>query len=288
MKITIQEKIAWKMILPYIIITIFLVIMLLLSNIYLSFTDDHGAWTLKNYQAHLSNVGFYIILFNTAIWTIFSVLGQLLLGLLLAVLLNNIRYGQVFFRSVILILPWATLDIVAGVMWKWMYNDLYGVMNALLEYIPLIASDISWLSSPSMAKISVIIANVWKGFPLATIFFLARMQGIPKDYYDAAEMDGAGSFQRFIHITLPGLRSVFITTTMLTVIWTINYFPLIFIMTSGGPGPYGTETLVTYIYRLGFRLSQHNEAAAAANILFMFIMIIAALFLYKITKEDQS
>jgi len=287
MVLTRQERIAYKMIMPYILAVVLLVAYLLYSNFAISFTGKDGSFHLGHYAEILEDPGFYIILGNTAIWTVFSVAGQMLLGLILALLLNRIRFGQAFFRSIILVLPWATLDIVAGVMWKWMYNDMYGVANDLLSYIPFAPDNVAWLATPAMAKASVIIANVWKGFPLATIFFLARLQGIPSEYYEAAEMDGASTIQQFFNITLPGLKSVMLTTTMLTVIWTINYFPLIFIMTSGGPGQYGTETLVTYIYRLGFRLSEFNEAAATANVLFVIVMLIAGLFLYKITKEDD-
>lgn len=287
MNLTRQEKIAYKMILPYILAVVFLVIYLLYSNFSLSFTDKDGSFYTGYYEDVLQDTGFYIIMMNTAIWTVFSVAGQLFLGLVLALLLHQIRFGQAFFRSIILVLPWATLDIVAGVMWKWMYNDMYGVANDILSYIPFAPDSVAWLATPTMAKVSVILANVWKGFPLATIFFLARLQGISREYYEAAEMDGARTIQKFLHITLPGLKSVMLTTTMLTVIWTINYFPLIFIMTSGGPGRYGTETLVTYIYRLGFRLSEFNQAAATANVLFVIVTLIAGLFLYKITKEDD-
>lgn len=166
-----------------------------------------------------------------------------------------------------------------------MYNDLYGVLNDLLLKMGIIKAYIPWLASPNMAMTSVIIANIWKGFVLAAMFFLARLKGIPAYMYEVAEIDGANIFQRFFSVTLPQLRTVLISTLMLVIIWTINYFPLIYIMTGGGPGN-GTETLVTYIYKISFRFLKYGDAAALSNILFLFILIIVGAFMFWINKEE--
>ncbi|MCF7944840.1 MAG: sugar ABC transporter permease [Spirochaetia bacterium] len=280
-----EEKIAYKMVLPYVVIIMVLVIYLLSSNIISSFADSEGGMTFENYRSIIRSEAFPHILKNTFNWTFFSVLGQISLGLFVAILLNNITQGESFFRSVIIILPWGTLDIVAGVMWKWMYNDLYGVINDILLSTGIINEAISWLASPNMAMTSVIIANIWKGFVLAAMFFLARLKGIPQYLYEAAEIDGAGMVQRFFSVTLPQLKSVFISTLMLAIIWTINYFPLIYTMTGGGPG-YGTETMVTYIYKLSFRFLKYEEAAALSNILFLIILVIVMLFMMILNREE--
>jgi len=177
------------------------------------------------------------------------------------------------------------LDIVAGVMWKWMYNDMYGVLNDVLVKMHIIRDYIPWLATENMAMLSVIIANIWKGFCLSGMFFLAGLQTIPIDLYEAAEIDGANSFKRFWKITIPQLKPVIMTTLMLTTIWTINYFPLIYTMTGGGPG-YGTETIVTYIYKLGFKFMEFNKAASLSNVLFVIIFFIAFLFLRSIAREE--
>jgi multiple sugar transport system permease protein len=224
---------------------------------------------------------------NTAIWTICSVIGQLSLGLLVAILLNQIKKGEVIFRSIILILPWATLDIVAGVTWKWMFNDMYGVINDILFNFGFISDYISWLGQPKTALAAVIIANIWKGFSLSGLFFLAGLQAIPEQLYEAAEIDGANAFQKFTHVTIPQLKPILITTLMFTTIWTINYFPLIYTMTGGGPG-YGTETFVTYIYRTSFKFLEYNKAAALSNLLFLIILFISILYIKVLTKEEKS
>jgi len=282
-----NERMAYNMVIPYVILIVGLILFLIYSNIKLSFVDSNGKFTLSNYAAVFNDALFYKSLSNTFFWVIFSVAGQIILGLIIALLLMQISHGQAIFRSMILILPWATLDIVAGVMWKWMYNDMYGVINDILMKVRIINQYIPWLALPTLAKVSVIIANIWKGFPLSSMFFLARLQEIPEELYEACEIDGGGSINKFLHITLPQLRSVLITTLMLTTIWTINYFPLIYIMTGGGPNN-ATETVVTYIYRLSFKFLEYNRASALSNILFSLILIISGLFLWVINKEQAE
>ncbi|HOJ88230.1 MAG TPA: sugar ABC transporter permease [Pseudothermotoga sp.] len=279
-----EEKIALRMVMPYVLIIVAFVVLLLISNIVMSFSTIDGKFTFENYKAIFTDNVFYKSVFNTCIWVFGSVAGQILLGLLIALLLTQIKRGQVFFRSVILILPWATLDIVAGVMWKWMYNDMYGVLNDILVKIGLAKDYIAWLATPKMAMLAVIIANIWKGFCLSGMFFIAGIQTIPQELYEAAEIDGANAYRRFWNVTIPQLKPVLITTLMFTIIWTINYFPLIYVMTGGGPN-YGTETIVTYIYRLSLRFLEYNKAAALSNILFVIVFTIAYLFTRRMAKE---
>lgn len=272
------------MVMPYVLIIVAFVFFLLISNVIMSFSDNHGRFTLQNYISIFNDNVFYKSVLNTCVWVFGSVVGQIALGLVVALLLTQIKRGQVFFRSVILILPWATLDIVAGVMWKWMYNDMYGVLNDILVKIGLASDYIPWLATPKMAMLAVIIANIWKGFCLSGMFFIAGIQTIPQELYEAAEIDGANAYRRFWNVTIPQLKPVLITTLMFTIIWTINYFPLIYVMTAGGPN-YGTETIVTYIYRLSLRFLEYNKAAALSNILFVIVFTIAYFFTRKMAKE---
>lgn len=286
-KISRNERIAYNMVVPYVVLIVGLILFLIYSNIQLSFADSGGKFTLSNYSTVFTDSLFYKSLSNTFFWVVFSVAGQIILGLFIALLLMQISHGQAIFRSLILILPWATLDIVAGVMWKWMYNDMYGVINDILMKARIINQYIPWLALPTLAKVSVIVANIWKGFPLSAMFFLARLQEIPDELYEACEIDGGGAINKFFHITLPQLRSVLLTTLMLTTIWTINYFPLIYTMTGGGPNN-ATETIVTYIYRLSFKFLEYNRASALSNILFFLILIISGLFLWAINKDQAE
>ena len=285
MKLRREETIAYTMVVPYVAIIVVLIAALLSSNAVTSLTARDGTLTLEHYRDTLGADVFPTILKNTVTWTCLSALGQILLGLVIALLLNTITAGQSLFRTVIIILPWGTLDIVAGVMWKWMYNDLYGVINDVLQHGGIIADPIAWLADPGMAMAAVVIANVWKGFVLAAMFFLARLRGIPEYLFEVAEIDGAGTIGRFFHVTLPQLRGVLLTTTLLVLVWTINYFPLIFIMTGGGPAN-GTETLVTYVYKLSFRFLEYGRAAALSTVLFRIILAVTAIFMVVINREE--
>ena len=287
MKLRREETIAYTMVVPYVAVIVVLIAALLSSNAVTSFTARDGTLTLEHYRDTLGDDVFPTILKNTVTWTCLSALGQILLGLVIALLLNTITAGQSLFRTVIIILPWGTLDIVAGVMWKWMYNDLYGVINDVLQHGGIIDDPIAWLADPGMAMAAVVIANVWKGFVLAAMFFLARLRGIPEYLFEVAEIDGAGTIGRFFHVTLPQLRSVLLTTTLLVLVWTINYFPLIFIMTGGGPAN-GTETLVTYVYKLSFRFLEYGRAAALSNVLFLIILAVTAIFMVVINREEAE
>lgn len=287
MKLRREETIAYTMVVPYVAVIVVLIAALLSSNAVTSLTARDGTLTLEHYRDTLGDDVFPTILKNTVTWTCLSAFGQILLGLVIALLLNTITAGQSLFRTVIIILPWGTLDIVAGVMWKWMYNDLYGVINDVLQHGGIIDDPIAWLADPGMAMAAVVIANVWKGFVLAAMFFLARLRGIPEYLFEVAEIDGAGTIGRFFHVTLPQLRGVLLTTTLLVLVWTINYFPLIFIMTGGGPAN-GTETLVTYVYKLSFRFLEYGRAAALSNVLFLIILAVTAIFMVVINREEAE
>lgn len=280
-----EESTAYKMILPYVVIILVLIVYLLAANIRSSFMQPDGSFGFGNYLAVMGHEHFGRIVFNTVAWTVFSVAGQVTLGLIVAILLNNATKAQTLLRTAIIILPWGTLDIVAGVTWRWMYNDIYGVINAVLRMGGIIEGPFSWLGTPNMALTAIIIANIWKGFVLPAMFFLARLKGIPAQLYEVAEMDGASRIRRFFHVTMPQLRSVMLTTIMLAIVWTINYFPLIYIMTGGGPR-FGTETLVTHIHRLGFRFLERDLAAALSNMLFIVILSIIMIFLIFLNREE--
>ena len=282
-----SQILGYKLVIPYIFVVGIPVLYFLLNNLLTSFQNENFPFTFENYREIFAAPLTLKIFANTTLWVLGSVVGQFFLGLCVALLLHSIHFGQAFYRSIILILPWVTLDIVAAVSWKWMYNDLYGVFNDLLLRSGIIEQPVSWLGSKNMALFSVILANIWKGFSLAGLFILARLQGIPVSLYEAARIDGANMLQCFFRITVPQIRVVCLSILMLMVIWTINYFPLIFIMTSGGPN-FSTETVVTYIYRLRFRFFEEGQAAALSNILFLVILGVSLVFLQSMTKEAEE
>jgi len=162
---------------------------------------------------------------------------------------------------------------------------MYGVFNDVLVHLGILRDYLPWLADPILAKIGVIIANAWKGFSLSAMFYLAALQTVPREMYEAAKIDGAGPLNRFRFITLPVIKPVILTTLMLITIWTINYFPLIFIMTGGGPGM-ATETLVTFAYRVGFRFLDFSLSAVVSTITFLIILAISTIYAFFIFRRE--
>jgi multiple sugar transport system permease protein len=192
---------------------------------------------------------------NTFVFTVGSISFKLLLGLCAALLLN----AQKRFRNVLtalVLLPWIVPSVVQALAWRSIYDPLFGGLNPILQGIGLIKEPLSWLADPKMAMASVIVVNVWAGIPFFTVNMLAGMQSIDKELYEAAEIDGANAWQRFLHITLPGLRYVIAVATLLSTIWTFNGFETIFLLTGGGPGTattvYSIKAYTTAIRGLRF------------------------------------
>lgn len=275
-------------ILPYLVFLLILVVYPILENLIISFQNKSGVFV--NYAEILHDRIFLKVVFNSLLWTFSSVILQFFIGLGIALLLNQPIKGKAIFRTIMLVLPWATPDVVAGVAWKWMYNDMYGVFNDILVKIGLINNYLPWLGFPNLARAGVIIANVWKGFPLSAMFYLAALQTVPQSLYEAANIDGANAWQKFLHVTIPIIRPVIFTTIMLTTIWSINYFPLIYTMTGGGPAN-ATDTFVTFAYKNAFKFLNFNRAAAIANISFVVVLIITIfyiLFMFRGMKESEK
>jgi multiple sugar transport system permease protein len=275
---------AYVYMLPYVIIVVCLIIFPFIWNVSLSFESDNSF--LSNYQEKFSDIIFGKVFSNTLIWTFFSVFFQLIIGLNIAILLNQKIKGIALFRALILILPWAIPDIVAAIAWKWMYNDLYGVFNDILLRFNIINRPIAWLGNISLAMPSIIVANIWKGFAMSAMFYLAALQSINNEIIEAAKVDGANNFAIYRHLLLPHLQPTIISTVILTIIFTINYFPLIFSMTGGGPY-HSTDTLVTWSYQLGFRFLKFNESATVSTINFLFILIFSIAYSYIFFRKEK-
>ncbi|WP_398780206.1 carbohydrate ABC transporter permease [Streptomyces sp. NBRC 110611] len=214
---------------------------------------------LDNYQAVLTDGVFWDRLGWTVVWTVSCVGLTFLIALTLANMLNRKLRGRTFYRLA-LILPWAIPAFVSVFTWRMLYNEKHGILNKLLAGGGL--DGIPWLNDPTWAKLSVIAVNVWLGVPFMIVALLGGLTSIPGELYEAAEMDGASAWQRFRHITLPGLRAVSSTVILLSTIWTFNMFPVIFLLTRGGPGD-ATEILVTYAYRLSFVDSPRDFSGSA-------------------------
>lgn len=218
---------------------------------------------------------FRTVVINSVMFTACSVAGKVLLGMVMALVLNaRIRFRGLFRGW--LLFPWVAPTFVTALTWRWMYDGTAGVFNYMLLNTGLISEPIAWLGDSLTAMGAVIATNIWRGFPFFGVSLLAAMQAIPADLYEAAEVDGASTWQKYLNITLPGVRTTLIVTTMLSTIWTFNDFQIVFLMTGGGPA-YATHLFATYAYKVGFEGSRIGYAAAISFLLtpILIVMILA-------------
>ncbi|MEV4413338.1 sugar ABC transporter permease [Catellatospora sp. NPDC049609] len=247
-----------------------------------------NAWQyigLDNYADVLSGkVGrFWQWLGITLIWTVGCVVFHYALGLGLAVLLNRPIRGRGVYR-VLLILPWAVPAFVSAFAWRFMFNEKFGLINSLLEAAGI--SRVEWFADWKTSLLTAIVANIWLGVPFMMVTLLGGMQTIPTEQYEAAEIDGATAWQRFVNITLPGLRSVSMTVLLLGTIWTFNMFPVIFLVNGGGPAGQ-TEILVTGAFRSAFEGIRNYSMASTYGVLILSILLVFSV-LYRRALRKQG
>ena len=277
-------------VLPYILIAPVVIYILCVMvfpfcwALYVSFTDKRigvdGAFVgLRNYIELLRDPIFLMSIVRTFIFTGGSVILKLIFGIAMAVVLNEKLRCRNIVRS-ILLLPWTLPTVVVVLVWQWMFSDVGGVLNALLQMAGL-SKPVLWLAKPGMAMFSVILVNVWKGTPFIALSVLAGLQNISPEYYEAASIDGATVIQKFVRITLPLLRDVIFLAALMTTIWTLNNFEVIWLLTKGGPSN-ATNVAAVYSYITAFR-NNNLSKAISISVLFLPIMII---LINKITKKS--
>ncbi len=230
---------------------------------------------LQNFARILAKPEFRTIIWNTAIWTVVSLILRFVIGFVAALLMDTGMKGMTLFRIATLV-PWVVPSIVAANTWRWIYNTDNGLLNSVLRRInPAWAAN--WLGDQHLALGSVILAYTWMGFPFIMLMLVAGMQGIPKDYKEAAQIDGANAFQVFCHITLPSLKKIIVILAVLELINGFNAFDLLYTMTAGGPGV-SSEILGLFIYRSAF--SNFDFSGAAAVGVMLILVILACFLLY--------
>lgn len=250
---------------PVIALVVLLIIYPMFYGGYISFFNTNlvSKWNfvgLKNYKQAISSSDFYSSVWLTLLFMILVVAGHFILGFLLASLLNKDFRGRTFFR-VIFLLPWLFPESVIGLLFAWILNPMYGVLNAVLKSVGIIDQNIAWLGTDAYAFVSVVLVCIWKGYPLVMIMMMAGMQSISADLYEAASIDGASAWRKFTNVTLPGLRPIIITTLVLDSIWWFKQFTTVYAMTGGGPGK-STELISLSIFRMAFTDLRFGRAAA--------------------------
>ena len=201
---------------------------------------------LANYIAAFKDELFWKALWKTILWVVFGVGFQFVFGFILALLLNKKFRGRGVVRAVSLI-PWVTPGILIGLMWRWMYDGNYGVLNDILQKLHILNKSIPFLAQTNTAFPAVVVTIIWQGIPFFALMILAGLQGIPGELYEAADMDGATGFQKLFKITIPSIKNTIFITGLLRIIWVANSVDVIFNMTEGGPA-YATQTLSVYVF----------------------------------------
>ena len=241
---------------------------------------------LENFKTIVSDEHFGQAVKNTISWTVFSVLGEYVLGMITAVLLNQKFKGRAIFRTCIFI-PWLVPIIVAGMTWDWILNPEFGIINYALTSLNIIDAPINFLGDSRYAMATVIFVNIWRSFPYYTISFLSALQSVPGELSEAAAIDGAGIFKRFFCVTLPQLRSVSLVIVFIHIIWTAVNFDFIWVMTEGGPN-YATETLPIMIYRYSMKKFDVGAASALSTMMFTIMVILFTVYYHKRSKLSDE
>lgn len=294
--------IAYVFLAPVLIVMAVLVLYPLIMGISYSFTNmnqynmgnafvppSYEFVGLKNYKELLGSIFapssvFRDILLQTMIWTFANVFFHFALGLLLALLLNRNIKGKGVYRMLLMV-PWAVPSFVGAFAWLWMYNEKYGFFNLALQSMGL--ATVPWLGNSFWAMTSAIMVNVWIGIPFMMVTILGGLQSIPESLYEAARVDGASPWQQFVQITLPLLKPVASTATMLGIIWTFNMFNIVYLVTAGGP-VHSTEILVTYAYREAFRNWNLGVASTYGAVILSILVVLTLLYKRIVGSNDNE
>ena len=281
-RLTSKDRQGYWFVLPALILFCLVLAFPIAYAIYLSFFKVNPDFSLQfigldNFGDALNNRHFWNALKNTFIYTFFSIAFHLLVGMTLALALNNEWFKGRRFLRILFLIPWTISFVVTAVTWQWIFNAQYGLLNAALRLSGLATENITWLGSASLAMPTAIFVNVWRGYPFAMVMIYAGLQLIPTDQYEAAVVDGASRTQVFRHITLPNLRGTLITTTVLDMIWVFTQFDLIQVLTSGGPAR-KTELLTNLIYRVSFSFYDFGAGSAIATIMLIIVLILSLIY----------
>jgi multiple sugar transport system permease protein len=274
-----RSTIAFLMCLPLIVIITGLVLYPALYSIYLSMLNKAQTRFigLGNFSFLLSRDVFWMVMEQTAIFALSAVFFKALIGLITAHLINNLPVkGQRKWRGMLLV-PWVIPLALSSLGWWWLFDPTHSAFNYVLSSLGF--EEIPWLSNPYWARFSVILVNVWYGAPFFLIMYLAALKSVPEQLYEAAAIDGASAWQKFVHITLPMMRNIIAITVLFSMIVTFANFDIVQIMTAGGPRNM-THVFATYSFMLGIRSG--DLPLGAATSLFMFpILAFAAIFILR-------
>lgn len=281
----------YALVAPAVIIVLLVVFVPVINAFLMSFQNydlrrpkEIGFIGLGNYIKMVKEPLFWSALMRTVLWVVFGVGFQFIFGFCLALLLNQYFVGRGFVRSVSMI-PWVTPGVLIGLMWRWIFDGNFGVLNDLLMKLHIIDDKVAFLAQTTTAFPSVIVTIIWQGIPFFALMILAGLQQVPQELYEAAEMDGAGKISQLFNVTIPTIRNTLSVTLLLRVIWVANSVDVIFNMTEGGPA-YSTQTLSVYIYNRGNTLDL-GFASTMAITLAILLSLVAIPYIRSTFKEGN-
>jgi multiple sugar transport system permease protein len=275
-----EGRLAYALLTPTLLVSLFLVAYPFCSAIYLSLQDKMvgapGRFVgLQNYWLLFQDDVFLRTAWNTVVYTVVAVAIKFVLGLTMALVLDQERRWNNVFRT-LLFVPWAVPVVIVALNWRWIYDDLSGFLNNFLITVHLSNDIISWLADPRLAMGCVIAVVVWAGTPFYSMTFLAGLQAIPRELYEAAEIDGASTLRQFFHITVPRLKPIFLTTVMLSTIWTSTNLQFVIVLTRGGPSS-RTEIFPHLAYMTALGARRLGMGAAVSLVFFPLLLILIVL-----------
>jgi len=287
-----DKLISFSFILPAILVVGLLLFFPVVTSLFFSFTSKHlikpnyDFVGFANYIKILNDAAFWHAFFTNIKWTVFSLAGQILVGFTAALALERIRHFKGLFRTV-LIIPWAFPTIVIAMSWKWILNGVSGFLPNFLVDAGILQTIPQFLSSADLVFMTVVCINIWFGSPLIMVNVLSALQTVPKDQYEAAQIDGASSWQSFVRITLPHIRIVIGLLIVLRTIWIFNSFDMIYLLTGGGPAGL-TQIVPIYAYNLGWGLKQLAQSSAVTVLLLVFLLAVCTLYFRLLNKWERE
>lgn len=282
----------WVFVLPALIIVGVLLIYPIFSSLYYSMTTKHlirpsyDFVGLANYQAVLSDPNFFKAFLTSIVWTICSLVGQLIIGFTSALAINRVKVGKSVYRT-LMIIPWAFPSIVIALSWKWILNGVSGFLPNILVQLGICSELPQFLSDNSLVFLTLIFINVWFGAPMIMVNILSALQTIPQDQYEAAQIDGASKLQQFWHITVPHIKIVVGLLVVLRTIWVFNNFDMIYLLTGGGPAN-ATTTVPIYAYNMGWGTKMLGKSSAVTMLLLAFLLLVCIVYFAIIGKWEKE
>jgi len=279
---TTESKLAYVLLIPG---TVFLMLFMFYPIVYVFLmslfkTSKFGkivSFTgFENFKYLAKIRDFWVVFGRSFIWTGLAVLVKTIFGIIIALILNVEYRGRKVYRT-LLILPWASSIPISVMLWQWVYNADFGLLNHTLKVLQITQNPPFWLAYPIPAFFAAIWIDIWVGIPFMALVFLAGLQAIPKDLYESAVVDGANTWKKFRFITLPLIKNVTIIATLLSVLWTFNDFNTIYILTKGGPIN-TTDILITFIYKYSFSFLRFGPASAMAVITFFILFTVSIIY----------